>query len=640
MCGIVGKLNFDGRPVAEELLKRMCAVSTHRGPDDEGIYLQGAIGLGHRRLSIIDLGCGHQPMSNEDGTIWIVFNGEIYNFLELRQELEARGHTLRTSSDTEVIVHLYEDYETACVKKLNGMFAFAIWDEPRQRLFLARDRLGKKPLHYAQVGQSLIFASEIQPILEDPTVPRRLNLKALDQYLTLLYVPGPYTMFQDIMKLPPAHFMVYEKGQARITRYWRLNFRHKLTLSQEALREHILALLEDATRLRLISDVPLGAFLSGGIDSSLIVALMSRLMNRPVKTFSVGFETEGDWFHELPYARLVAQHLGTDHTEIIIRPQMAEVLPKLVWHYGEPFGDSSSIPTYYISKVARSDVTVALSGDGGDELFGGYSWYTHYQALTAGQVLRTLTNQTLLDFKALAKSLSSNTAKAVLVRLLKRVLDLFKGEHDPVRRYTRLVQYFSNEQKRHLYSKALNQALGDTDGFEAFYKAATLTDGLHRLDRLFYIDINVYLPDDILVKVDIASMANSLEVRSPFLDYRVVELAASIPANLKVNNGTTKYILKRAARDLLPEAILTRPKWGFHSPIDDWLHKDLYQHTYEVLLDQHTQERGLFNVEYVKQMLKEYIAGKVYLGQHLWLFLNFELWCRTFLDGPSAPVTL
>jgi asparagine synthase (glutamine-hydrolysing) len=569
-----------------------------------------------------------------------VFNGEIYNFIELRREIQTLGHILRTNSDTEVIIHLYEEYGTDCLQKLNGMFAFAIWDERQQRLFLGRDRLGQKPLHYAQVGQSLIFASEIQPILEDLSVPRRLNLEALDQYLTLLYVPSPHTMFQDISKLPPAHFMICERGRVRIERYWQLEFTPKVTLSETALQEQIIALLEDATRLRLISDVPLGAFLSGGIDSTLVVGLMSRLVDQPVKTFSIGFESERQWFHELPYARMAAQHFGTEHTEFVVSPQMADVLPKLVWHYGEPFGDNSSIPTYYISKLTRSQATVALSGDGGDELFGGYGRYTFYQKLTFRKMLRGLMGQTVRDASALLMNPNAQIVKAALARIRERVSLLLGDGRDSMYQFTRLMNHFRTDLKWRLYSKTLLRNLQGSNPFVALYRVGEKASELRGLDKWFYIDIHTYLPDDILVKVDIASMANSLEVRSPFLDYRVVELAASIPANLKVSDETTKRILKQVARNFVPKPILERPKWGFGSPLHEWLRKDLRQVAYDILFDQRARERGLFNANYIKQMFQTHITGKADLGNQLWLLLNFEIWCRTFLDGPLSPIIL
>lgn len=632
MCGIVGKLNFNREPIPETLLRRMCAVSLHRGPDDEGIYRDDGIGLGHRRLSIIDVAGGHQPMSNEDGTVWVVFNGEIYNFQELRAELKRKGHFLRTQSDTEVIVHLYEEYGTACLNQLNGMFAFAIWDQRRQRLILARDRLGQKPLHYSLKQDTLTFASEIQPILEDSDVARQLNLVALDQYLSLLYVPTPLTMLEGVMKLPPAHYLLCEGGQVRIERYWQLDFDRKLALPEAELQERLLALLDDATRLRLISEVPLGAFLSGGLDSSLVVALMNRHASQRVKTFSVGFETQQEsWLDELPYARLVAQHLDTDHTELICRPELAEVLPDLVWHYGEPFGDNSSVPTYYLCKATRSAVTVALSGDGGDELFAGYAWHQTHQRPAVSRTLRRLALTARKNLKA---------PRPPLGTICGGLLAELQSGLDPIHRYASKIRYFNRLQKSRLYTNEIKSQLGRLHGLEPLYQLAASNHYRDPLDRILATDTQLYLPDDILVKVDIASMASSLEVRSPFLDYRVVEFAASLPSSLKLQDGISKRILKRAARDLLPAAILDRPKWGFGLPVHDWMRQDLGKLSSEVLLDRSARSRELFSQDYIQCMLASHESGQQNLGHQLWLLLNFELWSRTFLDGANGRVTL
>ncbi|MCD5401370.1 asparagine synthase (glutamine-hydrolyzing), partial [candidate division NPL-UPA2 bacterium] len=382
MCGICGIVDFKGEPVAEEVLRRMGEVLRHRGPDDEGMYINAKcqmpnakcqIGLGHRRLSIIDLDTGHQPMSNEDGTVWIVFNGEIYNFQDLRPDLEKKGHKFFSRSDTEVIIHLYEEFGSDCLKFLRGMFALAIWDEKRERLFLARDRVGQKPLCYTESNDQLIFASELKAILQVPDVPREVNLEAVHHYLTYQYVPAPLTMFKGIKKLPPAHFLIWEKGQVRIERYWKLSFRPGIIKSEEDCQERLGALFEEAVKLRLVSDVPLGAFLSGGIDSTAVVGMMSRLSNRAVKTFSIGFKEKA--YNELKFARIAAEYFKTEHHEFIVRPEALKILPKLIWHYNEPFADSSAIPTYYVAERTREYVTVVLNGDGGDESFAGYPRY-------------------------------------------------------------------------------------------------------------------------------------------------------------------------------------------------------------------------------------------------------------------------
>ncbi|MBN1314441.1 MAG: asparagine synthase (glutamine-hydrolyzing) [Anaerolineales bacterium] len=640
MCGIAGKLNLNGQPVDKDLLHRMCDASIHRGPDDEGIFQIGPVGLGFRRLSIIDVAGGHQPMSNEDGSIWIVFNGEIYNYQELRREIASRGHQWSTNSDTEVVIHLYEDFGADCVEKLNGMFAFAIWDNSKKRLFLARDRMGQKPLHYIQINKSFIFGSEIQSILQDPAVPRQLNLDALDQYLSSFYVPSPQTMFKDIFKLPPAHYMICEQGNVHIERYWQLDFSKKEHLPEAAQEERIIDLLDDATHLRLMSEVPLGAFLSGGIDSSLVVALMKRHLDRPVKTFSIGFDIQDKkWLHELPYARKIAEYLETDHSEFIIRPDIIDVLPKLVWHYGEPFGDNSSVPTYYISKMTRTQVTVALSGDGGDELFGGYGLYTFYDKFNLAWLLRSVGVETLRDITTLLSNLKPEIVKTTMSNRKRVLVSLLRDGRDSVYQFARLRRCFRADQKRLLYRNGMISRL-DSDAYDPLYQISKTTGSLEGLDRWFLYDILTYLPDDILVKVDIASMANSLEVRSPFMDHRVVELAASIPANLKVRDGATKYILKKASAGILPPEIINRPKWGFGLPLNEWLRTDLYQFACDTLLDKRSRERDLFNSDYIIKMLKQHASGQVDYGNHIWLLINFEIWCRTFLDNSPLPITL
>lgn len=631
MCGIVGKLNIDSSPVAENLIRRMCALTIHRGPDDEGIYLDGALGLGMRRLSIIDVTGGRQPMSNEDGTVWIVCNGEIYNFPELRAALEKKGHHFATRSDIEVIVHLYEEVGERCVTQLNGMFAFALWDAQRQKLLLARDRLGKKPLHYALTRDGLVFASEIPPILEDPAVERRVNLLALQQYLKLWYVPGPLTMFEGILKLPPAHILACADGQVRLERYWDLDFSKKLTLSETEWSERILDLLQDAVRIRLLSDVPLDALLSGGIDSSAVVALMNRFCDSPVKTFSIGFDE--DDYNELPYARQVAQYLGTDHYDEIVRPDAAEVLPKLVWHYGEPFGDESCIPTYYVSRLARQHVTVALSGDGGDESFGGYPRLANYLAFRPVNSLRGLASSRIKGLwsqeQPLRAALNPEGWRDFGRELLFRLQEIL----DPMERYSHHWIVWKDspltiETRRMMSGRRVLAPL------DAVWQR---TRGWEPLDRLFYLDLLTYLPDDLQVKIDIASMAASLEVRAPFLDYRLVELAASMPPELKIREGRTKVLLRQIVKPLLPSAILERGKMGFSMPIGRWLAKELRPLMEDLLLNASYGKHGFFQPEVVQAMVQAHTSGRQDYSRHLWLLLNFELWHQTFLGKSSEP---
>ena len=627
MCGIVGKLNFDGSPVNEIIIQRMCDLSIHRGPDDEGIYLDNELGIGMRRLSIIDVPGGHQPIYNEDKSIWIVFNGEIYNFLELRKDLIAKGHHFSSNSDTETIIHLYEEIGDQCVTRLNGMFAFAIWDAKQRKLFLSRDRLGQKPLHYSITQNGLTFASEIPPLLEDPTVERQLEEIALREYLQLWYVPGPLTMFKGIFKLPPAHTLVCKNGKVSIERYWEVDFSQKFNYTEDEWGEQVLALLEDAVQIRLMSDVPLGAFLSGGIDSSAVVALMCRFSDRPIKTFSIGFDD--DDYNEVVYARQVALHLKTDHIDEIIRPDATEVLSKLVWHYGEPFGDESCIPTYYVSQLARQHVTVALSGDGGDENFGGYPRLTRYLAFNP---IDSLWGLGVGSIKNLLSSHKQQASHDILQRGFWKELAFRTNEIlYPMERYSHEWLVWKDgiegvlepdvlaKAPRRLVMSTLNNHWLNTKGWNS-------------LDRLLYLELMTYLPDDLQVKIDIASMATSLEVRAPFLDYRLVELVASMPAHLKYRNGHTKYLLRKLVNPLLPPEIIQRSKWGFSMPIGNWLRNELRPMMEDLLLDSSSQ-RGIFKQDMIKEMIKIHVSGGYDYSRHLWLLLNFELWYRTFLES-------
>jgi asparagine synthase (glutamine-hydrolysing) len=632
MCGIAGKLSFDHKLPSKHLIRTMCEAITHRGPDDSGVYIAGSVGLGNRRLSIIDLSGGHQPICNEDETIWIVFNGEIYNFPELRRSLLKKNHIFKTRSDTEVIVHLYEEHGVNCLQHLNGMFAFAIWDEPRQRLFLARDRLGEKPLIYALTDKGLTFASEIQAVLQDRAVPRELDLQALDLYLTYLYIPAPWTIFKAIRKLPPAHYLLCQGDQVRIERYWQLDFGIKVKMNENEVEERVRDLLRDSVRRRLISDVPLGAFLSGGIDSSTIVALMSRVSDKPVRTFSVGFVGNDFQNNELPYARQVAERYNTQHQELWVRPEMTDILEKLVCHYGEPFGDGSAIPTYYISKIAREHVKVVLTGDGGDELFGGYDWYNRFADFDMFQQViqawRDGTHRSLQHLSAFDVRHALGALKGAGVW----TWHLARMARDPVSRYGQIVTYYQHYLRRRIYTDEVRHTLRYMNPLQPFYDRAARSDSWTDLDQIFYLDHTTYLPDDILTKVDIASMACSLETRPPFLDHRLVEFMATLPAALKMKAGQTKYILRRVAANLLPSAVLERPKVGFGLPIRRWMQDDLYTLASDVLQDETFRQRELFNPETVTQMLSAHRQSEHDYGHQLYQLVVFELWARTFLD--------
>ncbi|MEW5766968.1 MAG: asparagine synthase (glutamine-hydrolyzing) [bacterium] len=646
MCGICGKLNFDGQPVDESLIRKMCAALEYRGPDDEGIYLNAEggiqkaefrlppsefrIGLGHRRLSIIDLGAGHQPMANEDGSVWIVYNGEVYNFQSLREDLEKKGHRFRTQSDTEVIIHLYEDYGPDCVKYLRGMFAFAIWDNRRQRLLLARDRLGKKPLIYALTTSSLIFGSEIKTVLQDPYIKREVDLEALHHYLTYGYVPAPLTMFKGIKKLPPASILFWEKGRFKVERYWNLNYLPKLQLREEECVERLLGLLKEATKLRLISDVPLGAFLSGGIDSSAIVGMMAGLSDKPVKTFSIGFEEAS--FNELKFARLVSERFGTDHYEFMVKPEALEILPKLIWHYNEPYADSSAIPTYYVSRMTRQHVTVALTGDGGDEAFAGYERYLANRIAQTYEKIPSFIREKVIF--SLISQLPESTSRKSFSQRIKRFTAAIS--EPPQRRYIRWVSIFNNQQKQELYSPEMKEKTAHLDSVNLLLDVYRQANTDNFLDATMFVDVMTYLPDDLLVKVDIASMANSLEARSPFLDHKLVEFAASLPPNLKLKGKTTKYILKNSLKKYLPRNILCRDKMGFGVPIGRWFRQELKDYAYEVLLDDRAKNRGYFDSNSVRRILDEHTSGRIDHRHRIWSLLNLELWHRMFIDHKEA----
>ena len=626
MCGICGKISFN-RDVSEELIRKMCGTLTHRGPDDEGVYVKGGIGLGHRRLAIIDLSpAGHQPMSNEDGSIWIVLNGEIYNFLELREGLEKKGHRFKSHSDTEVVLHLYEDKGPECVKDLRGMFAFAIWDERKELLFAARDRIGKKPFYYRHKNQVLIFGSEIKAILQDPDVSREVNRPAITDYLSYGYTPTPETMFMGIMKLPPAHFMVYEKGKISIEKYWELDFSKKLKLSEREYCDRTMDLLEECTRIRLISDVPLGAFLSGGIDSSAVVYMMSKLSSKPVKTFSIGFDNEK--YSELKYAKIIAERFKTEHHEYIVKPDAIELLPKLVWHYNEPYADSSALPSYYVAKMTRQKVTVALNGDGGDEDFGGYERFmaARYAELINKAPIPFKKKIIEAIIKRIPESLEFKDSKA---RLRRFMVELSKSYRE---RHYNWMAIFNNYEKNSLFSDEFNKEISGRNSFSYLDKAFNECGSEDVVDKVMCADIKTNLLDDLLVKMDIATMANSLEGRSPFLDHKMMEFCAAMPSNMKIKGTKLKYILKKALSRALPKEILSRGKMGFGVPLDSWFRNELKGYSYDILMSDKAMKRGYFKKEAVKKLLDDHMAAKANNGARIWSLLFLELWHRMFID--------
>ncbi|PIE34626.1 asparagine synthase (glutamine-hydrolyzing) [candidate division KSB3 bacterium] len=635
MCGIAGVINYyEKREVPKRLLEKMVSVLEHRGPDDVGIHANGNVGLGIRRLSIIDLQKGHQPISNEDNSIWVVYNGEIYNYKELRQELEKKGHKFKTNTDTEVLLHLYEEMGKNLVTKLNGMFAFALWDKKRRTLLLARDRAGIKPLFYYIGRDKLSFSSELKSLLQDTSVPRDLNHHAVYDYLSLQYIPAPQTIFTGIKKLPPAHILEYVDGEVSLHQYWTIPYnapdKAMPSLGTKEIQQYATEVrerLQESVRRRLISDVPLGAFLSGGIDSSAIVALMSNVSTTQVKTFSIGFRNAG-YYDERKYARKIVKHFKTQHFEFEIEPNVLEVLPLLIKHFDEPFADSSAIPTYYLSKLARQHVTVCLSGTGGDELFAGYRRYLienlfhHYQRYP-----KSVQNLAMNMSKLLPVSRASAMKEYFL--LLKRFLAC--QETSPMLRHISMMTCFSDDARQELYTKRFAKAYEpDVGQIEQFYKK---TEHLDDLSRTLYADFHTYLPGDLLVKEDRMTMAASLEGRVPFLDHEFIEYVASLPSSLKAHNLTTKYIFKEAMRPLLPSAIIDRRKHGFAVPIGEWFKSDLKSYATEVFQDRKTTQRGYFRPEYIQSLLDEHQKGTQDFSPQLWSLLIFELWCREYLDG-------
>jgi len=633
VCGIAGLVGRRGEAIEAADVHRMCQTIVHRGPDDEGIYAQGPAGIGMRRLSIIDLSGGHQPIHNEDETVWVVYNGEIYNFPELRRELEQRGHRFYTKSDTETIVHLYEEMGADCVKRLRGMFGLALWDVRRQKLLLARDRLGKKPIHYAFHKGRLLFGSEIKTIFAIAPELAEVNHEGLLQYFYFGYIADPLTAFKEIQKLPPGHLLEYEDGKTTVRQYWDVpEYGTQAAMSEEECLEELERRLEEAVRIRLISDVPLGALLSGGVDSSIIVALMARVSSGPVKTFTIGFEAEQ--FNEAGYARLVSEKFGTDHHELVLNPNLEETLTFLSTTLEEPFGDSSMLPTYYVSRMARQHVTVALSGDGGDELFAGYDRYLvamerrKFDRIPGwlGQLYRDRVHPHVPS-SMYGKNLAWNAS-----------LD----ERD---RYLDAVSYLpALHRERNLFSREFIEdasRLPDPLGsWRRMYDAAPAHDPL---SRLLYLDTKTYLSADILAKVDRMSMATSLEVRVPMLDYEFVEWAASLPVEWKFRHGTRKFILKKLAERVgIPPALLHRRKQGFQLPLVDWMRDSMKDQFLRILTEARTLQRGFFKLSAVHALIDEHTSGRRNRSGLLWRMLVLELWHRNFLERgvgaqPAAP---
>ena len=629
MCGIAGFVdrNADTRDegrASTAAVRTMCDVIRHRGPDDEGVFVADGAALGMRRLSIIDLSGGHQPIRNEDGSVWVVFNGEIYNYRELRAQLTALGHSFYTDTDTETIVHAYEQWGDDCFAHLRGMFGIALWDRRSRTLLLARDRMGIKPLHYAERDGRLFFGSEIKSILAAGGVEPSLNAPALGHYLSFLYTPPDRTIFTGILKLPPGHLLRWQDGRSSIRRYWSVPAEESFTGTFDEAAERLTSVLADAVQSHLVSDVPIGALLSGGVDSSLVVGLMARASARPIKTFSIGFDEPA--FDELDGARAVAQHFGTDHHEMVVRPDALAVVNDLVSHFDEPFGDSSAVPTWYVSQMARRHVTVVLSGDGGDELFGGYDRY--------------LPHPRVASFDAIAGGVGRRAAGAAWPLMPHG----FKGKNflrhvsqDLRGRYVESVSFFLPDEMDALLTRDLQRAL---IGDGAPYEPARRFDRFGSLSwpsQMMRFDIDTYLPEDILTKVDRMSMAHSIESRVPLLDHEVVSFAASLPSDMKIQNGERKRILKAAARSVLPADVLTRRKQGFGVPIGVWFRGRLRDFVADTLQSQRARERGYFQARFVDRVVREHLAGRRDHTLRLWQLLMFELWHRTYLDGSGEP---
>ncbi len=628
MCGIAGVVHFDGAPIPRGLIERMGGAIRHRGPDDAGAITlpieeaagssRARVALGNQRLSIIDVAGGHQPIANEDGTVWTVLNGEIYNFVELREELRARGHRFATRSDTEVIVHAYEQWGSdGFVEHLDGMFALAVWDARAERLMLARDRFGKKPLLYFDDGTRLAFASEFQALLCVPGLPLDIDTEALGTYLSYMAISAPRTIYRHIRKVPPAHTLTRGRsGAPCVRRYWALAFQPKREISEADAIEETRRLLEAAVSKRLVSEVPLGAFLSGGVDSSAVVAMMAALSDRPVRTFSIGFEEPE--YDELPHARRVADAFGCEHHEFVVRPSAVEVLPSLVRHFGEPFADSSAIPSWYLAHLTRQHVTVALNGDGGDELFAGYG--------------RHLANDLAEHWGKVPAPVRQSAERLARSRLLADVggsrLACFShaAGRSRAERYRSWAGVFSGD----LVSELTAAASPDEESVPREFERVAELDAV---DAMLAVDTRLYLPSDLLVKVDITSMAHSLEVRSPLLDTRLAEFVVSLPSSFKLRRLTTKYLLKRAVAGRVPPANVKRPKRGFAVPIARWLRDDLRSFVSDHLQRSRIAQAGLVRQEAVDRLLRSHQSGIADYSHHLWILLMLELWYRAFIDA-------
>lgn len=628
MCGICGVYNANSQePVSSRLIEQMTRLIAHRGPDDSGLHLDGPLGLGFARLSIIDLSGGHQPMCNEIGDIWLVFNGEIWNYKTLRQELLDKGHQFRTNADTETIIHAYEEYGTDCVARLHGMFSFAIWDGPRKRLLLARDKIGKKPLYYTRMDSGdLAFASEIKPLLCHPGVKRAADVQAMVDFLSVRYVPAPATLFANIYKVMPGHWLLYEDGHIHEECYWDYTFgpaeRRPIEEHIKGIQEHIYRAVEE----RMMADVPVGALLSGGVDSSIVSGIMSQLTSHKVKTFAVGFDHPD--YSELPYARLVADHFGTDHHELVVKSSdLTQYWPRLTWHRDEPVSEPSDIGVYLISKLAREHVKVVLSGEGGDELFAGYpkyvvDWLARY-------------------YHIIPATLRQNIIQSAIDRLpysMRKLKTASRNISAPApQRWMNWFGIFNGLLKEQIIAADIRAAI-DMDASRQFRYWLEGNPQRDDLSSMLYLDTKIWLPDNLLMKGDKMTMAASLEARIPLLDYKLIEYAASIPSHLKIRGFKAKYLLKRAFADFLPESILTRKKMGFNVPTGIWFREGQRGIITQLLLSERIRERGYFNQDYIAYMIREHLEGRINFQAQIFTLASLELWFRIFIDSPQLAI--
>ena len=626
MCGIAGFADLNPAsstsPADRGRVQAMCDVMRHRGPDDDGIYTAPGVGLGMRRLSIIDLSTGHQPIHNEDQTVWVVFNGEIYNYAELRRSLEAAGHRFYTSSDTETIVHGYEEWGDQVFSRLRGMFGIALWDTRRRTLLVARDRAGIKPLYYAEAGGRLFFGSEAKCVLANPEVDRDLDPMALDHFLAYLYTPRDRAIFRGMRKLRPGHYLEVQDGRVSVRQYWQLPVTQSFHGSEADALDALERTLGEAVRSHMVSDVPLGAFLSGGIDSSVVVALMAQASSRPVQTFSIGFDESTH--NELPHARRVAEHLGTEHHEFVVRPDALDILDRVIWHFDEPFADSSAIPTWYVSEIARRHVTVVLSGDGGDELFGGYDRYLPHPRVSSFDRLAPGVGRAIAA--ATWRALPHGTRGKNFLRHVAR---------DAQGRYLDSITFYHRDEREALVSPDLQRQLGGWNAESSFGEPFARLSNLPFAAQMMAFDFETYLPEDCLTKVDRMSMAHSIESRVPLLDHLVIEFAASLPVAMKIQGDRRKHLLKQLAYRLVPRQLLDRPKQGFGVPIGHWFRGSLREVFGDVLGSPLARQRGYFDGPFIDRVLEEHLAGRRDHSLRLWQLLVFELWHRQYVDATA-----